>query len=655
VAPGTICYENRPMPQRARLHAVLDTVTDAVIITDSLSRIETFNARAEQMFGYAAAEVLGKDLSILMPEPYRSQHAKYVSRFLAGGAPRIIGVGGREVVGLRKDGTTFPAEIGVGVLIEDGATKFTGIVRDLTERKLTEAKLRQAQKLEAIGQLASGIAHDFNNLLMAISGCAEMAALRLDAAHDAVRYLESLQAEVQRGSRITRQLLAFGRADDGELVTVAADAVLRETTPLLRRLLGDDIQLDLQVDAENGYVRCRSGELEQAVLNLAINARDAMPSGGRLTIRSSWVDETGASDDADALPRGRYVSVRVVDEGTGMSEETLARIFDPFFTTKPEGKGTGLGLAIVYGAAQHAGGAVRVDSELGRGTSFELLLPGVAPLATADARLAAAARPDDGADRAATILIAEDQALVRRVVRHRLERAGYRVLDAADGSRAIEAIRSHPEIALVITDVVLPGASGADVAAALAATVPGARAIFMSAHPRALLVDEGRIPADAVALQKPFDADTLLATVRAHLADPRADEPARRRRVLLVEDEPVVRRSMSAMLAEIGCDADAVATGGDAIRAMESAPDGYDLVVTDLGLPDMTGWTLADELRDLAPEVGVVFASGSPEAEARSGRLGTSPTVGFLAKPVSRHELRDAVARVLEARERRTN
>ena len=360
--------------REAHLRSILDTVPEAMIVIDERGLVTSFSAAAAKLFGYHPEEVLGRNVRMLMPEPYRAEHDGYIANYLKTGEARIIGYG-RLVKGLTKDGAVFPMELAVGEARANGQRIFTGFVRDLTSRQKMEEELRQSQKMEAVGQLTGGVAHDFNNHLTAIIANLEMLYPNLADREQREHVKEALEA-AQEGAKLASQLLAFGRrqplnpkpSDVGPLVSNFAD--------LLRRTLGEAIELGIAVVGSAHLTVVDESQLRNALLNLAINARDAMPRGGRLTIEITNVRLD--SDYAQTYPdirTGRYVLITVSDTGTGMSEEVRRRAFEPFFTTKATGAGTGLGLSMVYGFVKQSGGNIQIYSEIGHGTSVRVFLP----------------------------------------------------------------------------------------------------------------------------------------------------------------------------------------------------------------------------------------------------------------------------------------
>ncbi|MFC5507659.1 MULTISPECIES: hybrid sensor histidine kinase/response regulator [Hyphomicrobiales] len=501
--------------REAHLRSILDTVPEAMVVIDESGTITSFSAAAERLFGFKTGEVIGHNVKMLMPEPDRGSHDGYMERYLETGERRIIGYG-RVVTGQKKDGTHFPMELAIGEARAAGRRIFTGFIRDLTSRHRIEEELRQAHKMEAVGQLTGGIAHDFNNLLTVVSGNLEMIERRLT--DDRARaLLREAQGAAEDGAKLTAQLLAFGRkqplnaklADVGQLVSRFSD--------LLRRALGETIELRTIVSGAPGAALVDASQLQNALLNLALNARDAMPRGGRLTVEVS-----AAKLDADyasmypEVRTGSYVLISVTDTGAGMPAEVRQRAFEPFFTTKGVGAGTGLGLSMVYGFTKQSGGHVQIYSEVGQGTSVRLFLPAasmVAPQAepvSADGHLPPSGLPG-GSE---TILVVEDDARVRRVAVARLEDMTYRVLQAETAAEALAVLGAHPEVALLFTDIVMPGGmSGDELAREARKLRPGLKIIMTSgfAEPSVAVRE---LAAEASWLKKPYSAMELAVRIR---------------------------------------------------------------------------------------------------------------------------------------------
>jgi two-component system cell cycle sensor histidine kinase/response regulator CckA len=386
-------------------------------------------------------------------------------------------------------------------------------VRLRAERRLLERQLLQAQKMEAMGRLAGGIAHDFNNLLTVICGYSELAMTRTPAASDLYGQLREIRGAGERAAVLTRQLLAFSRQQNVELRPLDINAVVANIDRLLRRIIGEDVDLVTVLAADLGTVRADPGQIEQVLMNLAVNARDAMPDGGKITVETANV-----MIDADAtysrlgLKAGPHVLLAMSDEGTGMDEETQARIFEPFFTTKPEGKGTGLGLATVYGIVRQSEGGIFVYSEPGRGTTFKVYLPRVDMAALALNTVAPVVAVAGGSER---ILVVEDSEAVRSLACDVLRSYGYHVLEASAPEEALALVTADGgDVALIVSDVVMPGMSGGDLVAGARAVRPGIAALFMSGYPDAAVVRHANVDAGEPFLQKPFLPMALARKVR---------------------------------------------------------------------------------------------------------------------------------------------
>ncbi len=359
----------------ARQGAILEAAHDAIITMDQHLNIREFNPAAEHMFGHERLHILGRRVELLLPPADRAGTVESLTTYMATGegplARRRL-----ELTGLRADGTEFPVELTVARMGAEQKSQITGFIRDITAQRALEEQLRQSQKLEAIGRLAGGVAHDFNNILMSIMGAADLLLMQIRADDPAREEASEIKQSVDRGAGLTRQLLAFSRRQKARPRLLALDAVVGGMDTMLRRLIGPEIEFEIVRGAGAMRVVADSGQIEQVVLNLVVNARDAMPEGGRVTVRVDEIDldETAAMAFEGAQP-GRYARLSVSDTGTGIDEQTRAKLFEPFFTTKEQGKGTGLGLSIVYGIVKQSGGHISVLSELGRGAAFLIYLP----------------------------------------------------------------------------------------------------------------------------------------------------------------------------------------------------------------------------------------------------------------------------------------
>ena len=497
-----------------RFFAVTQSASDAIVSTDAAGAIIFWNRSAASIFGYAEEEIMGRPfVDMLDPASHRAYAATLTQ---VRRATQASSDGTMEARGVRKDGASFPMELSLSTWVAGETLNFTAIVRDISERKRAEAalhdreiELRQAQKMEAIGRLAGGVAHDFNNLLTAIQGYGEMVLESLGTGDaEAARradVMQILKAAESAGS-LTRQLLAFSRKQVLAPRVVSLDDIVAGTQNMLRRLIGEDIELVVRPSAERWCVKADPGQLEQVVMNLALNARDAMDGGGRIVMAIENVRSAGAE----------AVVLSVTDTGCGMDDATLSRIFEPFFTTKPEGQGTGLGLAMVHGIVKQSGGSISVQSASGRGTTFRVSIPRAHE--ETPARETTAAQAVDRA-RGETVLLVEDEPSVRTVAREVLRREGYEVLVAARGDEALEVAARHPRlIHLLVSDVVMPGLNGPDLWARLSAARPDTKVLFMSGYIDNAVVRHRIHDAGLPFLQKPFSLVSLADAVRRALA-----------------------------------------------------------------------------------------------------------------------------------------
>jgi PAS domain S-box-containing protein len=497
----------------ATLEALLDAVVDGIILIDARGRIAGLNRAAERIFGYPVAELLGRNVSVLMPSPYREQHDGYLASYLATGERKIIGIG-REVVGLRRDGSTFPLDLAVGEAWVGSDRLFTGVVRDLTDRKRLEEQLLQAQKMEAVGQLAGGVAHDFNNLLAVIQGSSERLLETLPAGDRNRRAAERISQAAERGARLTGQLLAFSRRDVSAPGPVDVNQELGGMRDLLGRLIGEDIEIKLDLGAASSTVVIDRTHLDQVLMNLAVNAGDAMPAGGRLRIATRTVTFDGG--DAAATPGvrpGRYVALIVEDTGTGIDPVHLPRLFDPFFTTKEPGRGTGLGLSTVHAIVSRSGGAISVHSRVGEGSRFEIYLPAATKAGDAGEPSAPTRRTRGSG----VILLVEDDDLLRELLSEALEDEGYTVRVAASPDEALLLARSAGAVDLLLTDVVMPGMTGDELAERLRRMHRGLPVLFMSGYADSRVAARSDLSGSTL-IRKPFSTSALAEVVAQALA-----------------------------------------------------------------------------------------------------------------------------------------
>jgi PAS domain S-box-containing protein len=621
----------------ALTRSVVYTAADGIVTADQSGTIQSFNPAAERMFGYAAEEVIGQNLAMLMPQPDSDRHNSYIQAYLQTGIKKIIGIG-REAQALRKDGTRFPIELAVSEMLLPGRRMFTGILHDITNRKAAEATLkdtnarleaiietsplaittldlsgrvlawnpaaermfgwsgaevldqvlpvvpeaertelldrirggepllsverqrlrkdgstievtlwtaplydpagevsgvtgiyadvtqsklleeqfRQAQKMEAVGRLAGGIAHDFNNILTVITGYGEMVAERIASDPPMLEEVQEILKAADHATVLTRQLLIFSRRHVVKQEALDLNTVVAKLERMLRRIIGEDVELVTAPGAGLALVRADTAQVEQVVMNLAVNARDAMPGGGRLTIETANI-ELGAEYGKGhiGVKEGEYVMLAVSDTGKGIPPEVRSRLFEPFFTTKERGKGTGLGLSTVYGIVKQSGGEIWVYSELGKGTTFKIYLPQVLDDERRPAQVAEPSPVEHGEE---TLLLAEDEPGVRALARDVLRQHGYQVLEAMDVPDALRICREHPErIDLLLTDVVMPVMSGRELAERVAEIRPEIKVLYMSGYTDNIVVSHGVTSIDKEFLQKPFTPRSLARKVRESL------------------------------------------------------------------------------------------------------------------------------------------
>jgi PAS domain S-box-containing protein len=502
-----------------RTNAIQDAVVDGVITIAASGTIESFNPAAVRIFGYAASEVIGRNVSTLMPSPDREQHDRYLATYQQTGQKRMIGVS-RETTGRRKDGTICPINLAVREVMVEGRRLFIGTVRDLTASKRMEEQLLQAQKMEAVGQLAGGVAHDFNNLLASIQGSSELlleatATQGDDFAH---RAAERISRAASRGAELTRQLLTFSRREVVHPDTVSLNSLVEDLSGLFGHLIGEGLEVKLDLSPSLGNVKIDRGQFDQVVLNLVVNARDAMPRGGRLTLTTANVDLFDERAEGLGVERGEYVVLGVADTGIGIERKILAHIFEPFFTTKGPSKGTGLGLSTVYWIVKQSGGGIDVQSEIGDGTTFSIYLPRVQEVCPKIRPAEERGRPARGSE---TILLVEDDNDFRELAGELLSTNGYSVIEAACPGDALELpAETKARIDIVVTDVVMPQMTGVDLVKHLRAERSELKVLFMSGYTDLALADRGLLELKAAFIRKPFSNAVFAEKVRDVLDSP---------------------------------------------------------------------------------------------------------------------------------------
>ncbi len=506
-----------------RYHVLIDGVVDyAIFMLDANGVVTNWNAGAERIKGYRANEIVGQHFSRFYTE---EDGARGEPRRALEAAARD-GKYEAEALRVRKDGSRFWANVVIDPLRDDAGhvVGFAKVTRDITERvraaeTLEEARtaLAQAQKMEAVGQLTGGVAHDFNNLLTAIIGTLDLLLEHGAWPSERARpLLEAAMRSAQRGAALTGRLLAFSRRQTLAPQVIDLNRLVSGMSELLRQTLGEAIAIETVLAGGLWQTTIDPNQLESALLNLAINSRDAMPSGGKLTVETgnTYLDDAYAASRAEVTP-GQYVMVAVTDTGLGMTRETLERAFEPFFTTKGEGRGTGLGLSQVFGFVKQSGGHVAVYSELGQGTTVRLYVP--RHLGEAEVEDAVAHAPREARGDNETVLVVEDDAEVRQFAVQALIHLGYRVFEAADGSSALQLLARHSEIELLFSDVGLPGLNGRELAEAARAQAPNLRVLFTTGYARNAIVHQGVLDPGVQLLAKPFTVESLARKLRQML------------------------------------------------------------------------------------------------------------------------------------------
>ncbi|MEP7304601.1 MAG: response regulator [Acidobacteriota bacterium] len=510
--------EEKLRASESRLRAILDSTLDAVIVMDADGRVVELNPAAERHFGYASAAAVGKPIAELvnLPGEAGSSAAALTPYLMDSSASRL---GQRvETTALRRNGHAFPVELCVQRIGSEAPPLFTAIVRDLTERKRLEAQFLQAQRMETVGQLAGGIAHDFNNLLTVINNSAELAAMELRAGDP---MLEDLTAIVDAGKRaavLTGHLLAFSRKQVLQPAVLNLNTLVKKLEGMLRRVIPENIELAINIAGNLDNVNVDRGQMEQVILNLAVNSRDAMPDGGTLTIETRQVvlDSSSAQTHPGMQP-GPHVVLTVRDTGCGMDQATMQRMFEPFFTTKGVGRGTGLGLATVHGIIKQSGGDVQVFSELGHGSTVEMFLPAVTNMASGEQHTSAV-KVARGTE---TILVVDDDAGICRVVKQMLESAGYRVLTASSTRDALLLLdRQARPPDLLLTDMVMPEMTGPELAERVIAACPEIKVLYASGYTDDAIMDHGAIAKGVHFIGKPYTTTGLTHKVREVLDTP---------------------------------------------------------------------------------------------------------------------------------------
>ncbi|NEU99753.1 hybrid sensor histidine kinase/response regulator [Bradyrhizobium uaiense] len=652
--------ETKLRESEEQFRLLVQSVTDyAIFMLDTSGHVASWNAGAQHIKGYAPEEIIGRHFSDFYTEADR-----------AAGLPRIgletatqTGRWEHEGQRVRKDGTVFWAHVVIDAIRDDAGTLlgFAKVTRDVTERREAEAALQAAratmirsQKLEAIGQLTGGVAHDFNNLLQVIGGNLQLLSKDIAGNARAEMRVQNALGGVARGSKLASQLLAFARRQPLEPRVVNAGRLIKNMDEMLRRALGGEIEVETVVAGGLWNSLVDPDQLENAVLNLAINARDAMNGEGRLTIEASnaFLDDEYARQH-DELSAGQYVMIAVTDTGIGIPPDILERVYEPFFTTKTEDKGTGLGLAMVYGFLKQSGGHVKIYSEVGAGTTVKLYFPRA--VASEDTLVGAPTGEVQGGEEA--ILVVEDDDEVREVAVSMLTELGYRVIKARDAASALVVVDSGIPINLIFTDVMMPGSlRSPDLARKAKERLPNVAVLFTSGYTQNAIVHGGRLDPGVELLAKPYRREALARKIRhvlANQAQRRVAQGAQHSAnaktikdaiVLLVEDDALIRLTTTEMLSGIGCEVKEATTAQEALKILDEQP--VDILLTDVGLPGVSGLQLARDAQARRPDLRLVLATGDSGVKAEAARLGAI----LIVKPYTPESLRQGLENAMKNR-----
>jgi PAS domain S-box-containing protein len=661
-----------------RLDTILNNTTMAVFLMDDRQECVYMNPAAERLTGYKLEETQGRPLHDVIHHTYPDGrpfplHECAIDRAF----PEENQVQGEEMF-IHKDGTFYPVGftaspirdekgIAIGTVIEargisaeiearEALANFNTALQErveeaIAEREAIEAQLRQAQKMEAVGKLTGGIAHDFNNLLQVIGGNLQLLSRDVAGNIRAEQRVQNAIAGVSRGARLAAQLLAFGRKQPLAPKVVNLGRLVRGMDELLRRALGEGVEIETVIAGGLWNALVDETQVENAILNLAINARDAMSGHGKLTIEAgnANLDSNYVRQHPDVMP-GQYVMIAITDTGSGIPRDIIDQVFEPFFTTKPAGQGTGLGLSMVYGLVKQSNGHIKVYSEIGEGTTFRIYLPRVRQPEAANS--IARSGPVRGGNE--TILVVEDDDDVRSTVIEMLSELGYRVLRAKDATSGLAIVESGVPIDLLFTDVVMPGPlQSREMAKRAQERLPGLVVLFTSGYTENSIVHGGRLDETVELLSKPYSREDLAHRIRACLdrggcqetaSDAIEKNPQKERRrlsVLLVEDEVLIRMAAQDMVSDLG---HAVHDAGTAPEALAILQDtSIDVMITDIGLPGVSGTSLVAEVQKRWPATRIVIASGMVDAGSPE-LLNLGPDVVWLVKPYNADDLR----RVLE-------
>jgi PAS domain S-box-containing protein len=605
---------------------VSGVVDYAIYMLDTEGHIVSWNPGAERIKGYSKSEAVGKHFSMFYTPEDRESGVP--QRALSAAA--TLGKYEAESWRMRKNGERFWANVVIDAIYNETGViiGFAKVTRDLTERRLIEDQLRQSQKMEAIGQLTGGVAHDFNNLLTVIVGNLETIWRHAPIDDGKLRRaIDQVTRGAQRAVTLTQQLLAFSRRQPLNPKPTDINRLVAGMSDLVRRTIGENIAVETVLAGGLWRVEIDAHQLESALLNLAVNARDAMPEGGKLTIETANAHlDDGYADRYPELKPGQYVVVCVTDTGTGMSPDVIARAFEPFYTTKPIGQGTGLGLSQVYGFVKQSGGHVKLYSEVSHGTTVKIYLPRMTHQGELEEESTYAVVPTGG--RHEVVLVVEDDQDVRLFTTETLRELGFTVLEAYDGPSALEQLELHPEVQLLFTDVGLPGINGAQLVAAARGLRPNIKVLFTTGYARNAIVHQGRLDPGIELITKPFTRAQLASRVRDVL-----DVPVTQRKpiVLVIEDEALVRMFIVDQLQDLGFEVIEAGNASEGVRAARGHEQ-IDVAIVDRGLPDRDGLEVVAELRTQLPSLPVIVASGYGELPDHVA-LRNDPHIRFMSKP----------------------
>lgn len=603
------------------LRFLIEKNADGIIVVNDAGVVLFANPAAERVFGRPARALLGSAMGIPLVADEMT-----------------------EITIHHPDARSIEAEIRVVDTTWNNRPAKIASIRDISSRRAMEDRLRHAAKMEAIGRLTAGVAHDFNNLLTVVLGNLEGATRRIEASSPELSdRLDNAHRAARQAALLTGKLLVFSRRKPLEFQVVDPGVLIAGMSQLLRRTLGEKIAIQTLLPPDLWLVEVDSSELESAILNLAVNSRDAMPDGGELTIQAANVRRRPEDPAEGNGTEGPHVLISVSDTGMGMKPGIVAQVFEPFFTTKAEGSGTGLGLSQVYGFVKQSGGGIKLTSAPDQGTRVEMFLPRArAGAQPAPLREAPNAGPMSRGQLHETILVVEDDDAVRELSASLLREFGYRVLESANAESALRILAEEPEVALLFTDLGLPGKDNGKALAAKSRRLrPGLKVLITTAYASDALFRDGRLEPGFKLLSKPFTAAELANRVRQALDEATAANIGSR--ILVVEDEPLVRLLISEMVADGGYDVLEAATFNEGLAKAEDPASDVSAAIIDLGLPDGAGDELVLKLRALRPALPMVLTSGHPDEELRQ-RLKKLTRFAILAKPFTAAQLALALA-----------